>query len=1303
MAPYVAAPASPPPLHEANPLSTASLASQLLVLWFQPLVALGARRPLSFADLWPVCFSDSCRALQLRLAAVVDSSAPSSLVAAFLRAFRRPLLLVFANYSLYIAAMALQSYVAQALLDFLRDRANVFHVSSGYALVALMLAVSVVAITCRNFAFFLSSQAGANMRSLVMSCIFRKSLRLSCAARQQYTTGQVLTLMSVDAERVFNAMMQGPWLVVAPLGFVVCLALIGLLFDAASALCGLAVLVIVVALSVRQAKRISAVQRQLLSVVDERVKVTSEALQGVRVVKFYAWEQSIASRVQRIRATEVSLFRSLHVHMVSNSVLLFLTPVFLSGSTLGLYVLLHGAVSVTDAFTLVALVNICRAVVNEFTTALAMLSQARSSFRRIDQFMASDEFEAPDTLPTGEAGRIRIKNVHAEWPISSGGTSGLATTTAAEVTGMGDGSESSTAAPTAVLLRDPSPFALKGMSLDIEPGFLVMIVGTVGAGKSSFLHALLGEMVVRSGELEVSGDISYVSQEPWIRNASVKSNILFESALDAEKYERVLAASQLALDLHALPNGDQTEIGERGINLSGGQKARVAIARALYRSQYDVLILDDPLSAVDPHVAHGIFDEGIVGLAGGKTRLLVLNSHYDLLDRADKILVFQDGQIVGDGTYAEVLARFPDLRYENKQTLGKSGTVRLESEPERMAEGQAPMGVDSMQQSLVEKDTAADDARLVQEEDRETGTVGGRIYRAYFDETGHNGIAVLLVLVVAYSVSQGLRVLVDWWQGHWASNMTRRGVDSTYSGLTFGMWYLAFIVVCTILTLARGFLMTEACIRSARNLHVLSAPINRYFDVTPVGRILNRFSNDLDQMDSVLPQQYQMMFQNVAMSVGSLVVSAVASYWICVAYIPMLVVFVLTGQYFNKTSREVKRLEGVSRSPVYNLFGETLAGLQTIRAFKMQPTFVGLSDKAVDENTAAYFSYCAAGRWLAVRLDWLSVVIIFVVSLYLVATKGQTSPVVAGISRTYSLMLTSTMQNTMRAVDSTDNAMTSVERLLHFRSIPVEEDGPDCLPVNDAVWPSQGAIKFDKLCLKYRPELPLVLRGVSMDVAAGEKVGICGRTGAGKSSLMIALFRICEFDSGTVLIDGVDVQTVRLADLRRSLAIIPQDPVLFSGTLRENLDPFGAYSDADMWAVLQQVHLADAVAKWGAGLEFVVSEAGDNMSVGQRQLLCIGRALLKNSKIVVLDEATASVDSATDELIQATIKQTFVGQTVLVIAHRINTIMHCDKIAVMAAGRVAEFALPTELLARPNSAFAALVKRTASAQASSGS
>jgi ABC-type multidrug transport system fused ATPase/permease subunit len=771
-----------------------------------------------------------------------------------------------------------------------------------------------------------------------------------------------------------------------------------------------------------------------------------------------------------------------------------------------------------------------------------------------------------------------------------------------------------------------------------------------------------------------------------------------------------------------LPDGDQTEIGERGINLSGGQKARVAIARAIYRSNYDVLILDDPLSAVDPHVAHAIFDQCVMGMAAGKTRLLVLNSHYDLLSRADKILVMEHGVIAGEGKYEDIIARFPDLALQTA-AVGKSH----EHEDDNASDGAKDGGkleqlmdgssgitqasdasktpryeVKTAEHDVDSKDNDGEAGRLVQAEDRVKGTVGSKVYKAYFDESGVNGIVVALVLIASYGVSQAARVVADWWPGHWARNMVRYGIDPAYSGTAFGMWYLGIIALCAVLTFGRAFLMIETCMQTSKRLHddlfrrVLQAPVNNYFDITPVGRILNRFSNDLDQMDSILPQEYQLLGQNLSMALGSLVVSAFASYWIGVSYIPVLIVFVVVGQYFKKTSRELKRLEGITRTPVYNLFGETLSGLPTIRAFKMQEAFKRLNKKVVDENANLFLTYWCASRWLATRLDLLSVVIIFVVTLYLVATKGDVGSLTSGISLTYALMLTSVIQWVMRSVDRTDNAMTSVERLMHFRGIAQEDDNgalaSEVIPGSS--WPSQGSVRFSSLCLRYRAELPLVLRGVDMEIGAGEKVGICGRTGAGKSSLMVALFRICEFDSGTIFVDGVDIMGVTLRELRRNLAIIPQDPVMFSGSLRENLDPFGEYSDAAIWAVLQQVHMADSLTKWGAGLDFEVAEQGDNLSVGQRQLLCIGRALLKDSKIVVLDEATANVDTATDNLIQVTIKDTFVSKTVLIIAHRINTIMHCDKIAVMDAGRVAEFGSPDNLLKTPESNFASLATRS---------
>ncbi|POM74277.1 Multidrug resistance protein ABC Superfamily [Phytophthora palmivora] len=1320
-----------------NPLAKASLPSIALAQWMQPMISLGSRRILEINDMWPVCPSDACEALEKRFHQVYDPNCRhifslSPVFVAYMKTFQRQMTVVFMGCVVYVLALGFQTYVTKALLEFLNGEANVFGVESGYWLVVMLTGSSLVAVCSLNFLCFVGSRIGANMRSLTMSLVYEKALKLSSAARLEDFDAHECRYF--DTERVFTAMVQGPWLVMGPLAFVVSCVLIGFVFDFYAALAGAIVLTAVAVISIRQGDHIADLQRRLLQVIDERVKVTSETLQGIRVMKFYAWEDSLAQRVEKLRVREVSLLRKFHSYQVINTVMLFITPTFLSGATLGVYVLIHHTITVVEAFTLVAMVNISRAALNQLPLAIGGLSKAKIAYSRIDAFLSSSEVSSMPALvssssklmeltPTNKApllseygevegfaigrGRISIRDGAFEWPANPTGSDVVVVTPADQ--DVGD--EKLLIRESQANHADKQGFQLHGVNLEIELGSLVMIVGKVGSGKSSLVNAILGGMPRTSGMLEIGGRVAYVSQDTWIRNATLRDNILFEQDFNAERYAQVLEASQLAMDLKALPNGDSTEIGERGINLSGGQKARVAIARAMYRSGTDVLILDDPLSAVDPHVAHAIFDECISGLAAGQTRLLVVNSHYDLLERADQVVVMCDGVIAAQGSYQDVLPQFPhlashssseDSRKEVSSDDSVVAIVHAEDDIETLLSKptndnqQADTSKVQIAKAEVTHDTEVKqektDGQLIRAEDRVKGKVGGRVYKTYFDETGLNGLVVILVVIAAYCAGQAARTVVDWWPGHWARNMPRRGVDPTFSNTTFGIWYLGFLVLCTVVSFGRALIIIESCVRSSQNMHdelfrrVLQAPVTTYFDVTPMGQILNRFSNDLDQMDSILPQEYQTLLQNSSLAFGALIVSAFASYWIGVAYIPIFLIFLYIGQYFKKSSREIKRLEGITRSPVYNLFSETLSGLDTIRAFRMENNFTKQNRRVVDVNANLYLTYWSASRWLATRLDILSVAVILIVSLYLVATVGSVGSLTSGLSLTYSLMLTSMVQWVMRSVDRTDNAMTSVERLLYFRQIENEDNEGKTIvellgtePKEASSWPSRGTIRFDGLCLRYRPELPLVLKGVDMEVAAGEKVGICGRTGAGKSSLMVALFRICDFDSGRVLIDDVDITTINLRELRRSLAIIPQDPVLFSGPLRENLDPFHRYSDERIWSVLKQVHMADS---------------GDNLSVGQRQLICIGRALLKDSKVVVLDEATANVDTATDALIQTTIKETFEDKTVLIIAHRINTIMHCDKIAVMDAGRVAEFDSPSALLTKPHSVFAALAKRS---------
>ncbi|GMF56973.1 unnamed protein product [Phytophthora fragariaefolia] len=934
-----------------NPLENASLPSIVLAHWIQPMVSLGAERVLELKDMWPIGMWDSCDALEARFRQVYDPSPQffgiSPVAVAYAKTFRRELMIVLFGSILYVVALAAQSYVAQALLQFLNNRENVFGISNGYWLVAMMPISSLVTVCTVNYVFFTTSRIGANIRSLTMTLVFDKALRLSNASRQEYTTEEILTLMSADAERVFTATLQSPWHVMGPLAFVISIMMIGVLLDAYSALAGAVVL------------------------------VTSEALQGIRVMKYYAWEESLAERVEKLRDEEVGLMRKFHSFQVINTVMLFLTPTFLSGVTLGLYVLIHNTIDVVEAFTLIAMVNICRPALFQLPQAISSFCKAKISLSRIDTFLASDEITTDfthgttcspsltpliasnyiDEVGSVVGGEISIQDASFAWPMKGQNDLILVVTAKGQsnenvksTSALNSNMDQDKACPDSLLepvTTKAGRFQLQNVNLHIQRGSLVMIVGKVGSGKSSLINAILGEMPQMSGLLEVGGQIAYVSQDTWIRNATLRDNILFEEPYDDERYARVLDASQLAMDLRALPNGDQTEIGERGINLSGGQKARVAIARAMYRSGTDVLILDDPLSAMDPHVAHAIFEKCIVGLAGGQTRLLVLNSHYDLLAKADVVVVLENGVISIHGAYEDVRGMLPGV---HRIDGGDGETTSLERTPATRAIGNSdavPVSSDDLtnieeSKCVTEEGEPGLTGRLVEEEDRVRGPVGGHVYKTYFDESGFNGVLVTFVLSLGYCASQAVRTLVDWWPGHWARNMTRFGVGPSYSGISFGMWYLGLVVVCSALTVARALMLIASCMRTSQKLHdelfrrVLGAPVTRYFDVTPVGRILNRFSNDLDQMDAVLPEEYQLLFQNVSMAVGTLVVSAFASYWIAVLYIPLLVIFEFMGDHFKKSSCELKRLEGITRTSVYNLFSETLSGLATIRAFKME-------------------------------------------------------------------------------------------------------------------------------------------------------------------------------------------------------------------------------------------------------------------------------------------------------------------------------------------------------------------------------
>ncbi|ETE62698.1 Canalicular multispecific organic anion transporter 2, partial [Ophiophagus hannah] len=793
------------------------------------------------------------------------------------------------------------------------------------------------------------------------------------------------------------------------------------------------------------------------------------------------------------------------------------------------------------------------------------------------------------------------------------------------------------------------------------------IVGQVGCGKSSLVSALLGEMEKLSGDVAVKGSVAYVPQLPWIQNATLKDNILFGHPLNELKYQTVLEACALKQDLEMLPGGDQTEIGEKGINLSGGQRQRVSLARAVF-SNTDVYLLDDPLSAVDSHVAKHIFDNviGPEGALKGKTRILVTHGIH-FLPQVDYIVVVVDGRISEMGSYQELLQQnrsFAEFlrNYAPDEDIEEDEPTIMEDEEVLLAEDtlsnhtdladSEPVTNEVRKQFLRQLSVISSDGelsskkstkrkvcdkksmeppikgtseKLIQAETAETGTVKFTVFWQYMKAVGP---VISLLICFLYSCQNGAAIGANVWLSVWTNDPVINGTQQNVN-MRIGVYA------------ALGILQAMAGIKAARILHAallenkLHTP-QSFYDTTPTGRIINRFSKDI---------------------------------------------YVIDERFYVATSRQLKRLESVSRSPIYSHFSETVTGANVIRAYKREKSFVYSSDTKVNDNQKSYYPGIVANRWLGIRVEFVGNCVVFFAALFAVLSKNNLSAGLVGLSVSYALQVTMSLNWMVRMTSDLESNIVAVERVKEYSENETEAPWiiEDKRPPEE--WPTKGEVVFTKYSVRYRKGLDLVLKDLSLGVKGGEKVGIVGRTGAGKSSMTLCLFRILEATKGEITIDGVKIADIGLHDLRSKLTIIPQDPVLFSGTLRMNLDPFNKYSEEEIWKALELSHLKRFVSSQPAMLEFECSEGGENLSVGQRQLVCLARALLRKTKILILDEATAAIDLETDDLIQMTIRTQFEDCTVLTIAHRLNTIMDYTRVLVLDRGRIAEFDSPTNLIA----------------------
>ena len=1345
------------------PEAEASWYSKLTWGWMTELLYVGYTRPLEAGDIWHVEPSRQSRNLSKTLQenfnrrkrnggrfplfwALSDSHRWTFWSAGLMKLTGDTILTLNTLLIKYIIEYVGEAYVAS------RGGPPAPSIGRGIGLAIGLFLMQLASSVLQHHFFYRSMLTGALSRSGLIACIYKKSLVLSNKSRIEYTNGKITNLMSTDTFRIDFAAGYAHmlWTSIVQMLVILTILLINL---GPSALAGFGLLVLSAPIMSKVVQKLAAKRKESTKFTDARVRLMQEILSSMRIIKFYAWENSFLQKVSLLRVAEMKIVRFLLITRSAVNAVAITIPVFATILAFVTYSLTGHSLAPGPIFSSLALFNLLRMPLMFLPLVFSSMTDAHISLMRIQEMLGADEIELDAQSEASDAEKsgsyaISIKSGEFCWedqvndvkppstPIAGKslrrrlfgssrsktapqGTKGdeLQSQSGSQIVSHKSSESDATelademiqlsktlshasgndqiASPEGLTQSSDTPyvdpvdrkfadtteakvqdiasatnyatFAVRDLNLEIKRGELVAIVGAVGSGKSSILSALVGEMRKANGQVVINGTVGFCAQVPWIMNATVKDNILFGREYDEDRYNAVIRASALGPDLEILPDGDLTEIGERGITISGGQKQRLNIARAAYFDA-DVILLDDPLSAVDAHVGNHLFEKCISGLLKDKTRLLVTHQLH-FLPMVDRILVVKDGTIVEEGSYSHLVEQGEDFA-RILRDFGSKDEATKETEEEAI--------------ESVAAETPQDPKKITKQllttEDRETGAVSAAVYKGYLEKGG--GLWTLPILLLITGLAQVAQVGNNLWLSFWSRRQFEGRTDKFYIGI-----YASFGFAQAFAYFALGFGVTVIGNRASSGMHssavrrVLQAPMS-FFDTTPQGRIINRFSKDIDTMDNLLSDSFRMFLTTFSSIVGSFILSIVIYHYFAAALGPLLIMFYLFALYYRASAREIKRIDSVLRSSVYAQFGETLTGLSTVRAYREQDRFIAMNEKFIDRMNGAYLLTITNQRWLGIRLDFTGTLLILVVAILAVTSRFNVDPATTGLVLSYTMQVTGMIGWMVRQFAEVENNMNASERVFHYGSkLEIEADFTSDNPPADS-WPSAGAIDFVNVDLAYRPGLPLVLNSLNLSIKAGESVGIVGRTGAGKSSILAALYRMCELSAGKITIDGLDVSTIGLHELRSKLSIIPQDPVLFAGTIRSNLDPNDTYSDHEIWQALLKTHFVHGELGEGVGLitlDSSVDDEGLNFSLGQRQLLAMARALLRKTKILVLDEATSSVDFETDSLIQATIQNEFRNATLLCIAHRLKTIIHYDKICVMDKGRVAEFDTPKAL------------------------
>eukprot|EP00741_Cyanophora_paradoxa_P010538 tig00000158_g10189.t1 len=1245
-----------------------SILSKLTFRWASPILAKGAKGAEDYLEL-----NDADRAS--RNFAIFERNwneeitrnpSDPSLLRALKKSFGKEMFVAGCWKGAWASLVILAAfYFVRFLFVYVRDRSdernpNKPGPSTGWPLAVFFFVNCFMLCCCLQQLAAKAMQVGIKVRAALMTAVYRKSLRIPNVGSE---VGDVVSLISNDCARLmdgctfFHYLWAGPAEAIA---IVVCMCtMIGV-----KALPSIGVLAVLFLLQFGIGAKVVKNRSLNIATTDQRVQVVNEALQSIKTIKMYAWEKQFGDLVAEIRKRELKLMKVNGTIKSINILSVFGTPPTIAVVVFATWIFSEQGTKFNGeyVFTMLTLFNTLRLPMSFLPKAIKGLSESLAALERIGSFL-----KRPDVEPLKDRGVVGITMNNAAFSFGS-----------------------------------PEPI-IRNISMDLPRGKLLGLVGPVGCGKSTLLNAVLGETKTLSGSISVGGTLAYVPQAPWIQFGTVRSNILFGKPFEDYKYRHVVYACALERDMEILGDGDETEIGERGINLSGGQRQRIALARAVY-SDHDVMLLDNPLSAVDQHTCKHIFGYCIkdILVASGKTVILVTHQ-LELLEQCDYVGIMKDGLMdyYGPYRYDVVASHFPQWAEQQEKVKQQHGggeekkevEVKRVARPKDHVPGKKSVGATG---KMVKEDTSSGRLNFFQ---------ALQAFGLWINAMGKGTFTLSILWFILAQIS---RTAGDYWLTIWTAADTgnprnKIPLDPNYtmnynnvSKDIFMIIYAIFLVVFWALMYLRGIWFYRIALSAATRLHnnmfrkVLRAPME-FFNKTPLGRLLACVSKDMDIIDEALPDAFMLSTIYMFILLVTLCFVTGVLYYFAIVSVILVVGFFLLNSYYLKTTRILKGISGNTAGPIYAHLAETLTGIAVIRGFRVQDQFKSDNIKRIDRNHKAVFNLEMCQLWASHRLDWLGSLLVFSVAAFAVIFDPAQTGFTAGnfgfaVSNSFQMLLFFTAF--VRGTADIESMLGAVERVKYYTdNIPEEAPLvlPNCRPAES--WPAKGEIDFKDVVMRYAKELDPAMRGVSFKVEHGEKVGIVGRTGAGKSTSLLALFRLYECDSGTIIVDGQNVSQFGLHDIRARFGILPQEPVMFKGTIRSNLDPFEQHNDQELWVCLEKSYLKDSIDSLPLKLDTPVEEGGANFSLGQKQLFCLARAILKKPRILCLDEATAAMDLETDAKIQQAIQREFVDSTVLTIAHRLDTIITSDKILVMDAGKVAEFDNPVTLLNNPESSF----------------